>query len=109
MLKYFKSEQDYKNLKPPKGVINFSQIWVQVDLKETQYKIDLKIMGSNRVFNLRCPNADVYEVWSRKLQYAVNSSLGKIKQLSMEKYKHDINSKFDFWRFLRLEEESFLL
>jgi len=26
----------------------------------------------------------------------------------MDKYKDDISSKFDFWRFLRIDEETFL-
>lgn len=35
--------------------------------------------------------------------------MGKMKQLTMENYKDDVSAKFDFWRFLRINEESFLL
>jgi len=58
MLKYFKSEADYNNLKPPKGVLNFQQIWVELEFKDIQMKIDLKIMGSKRVFNMRCTSQE---------------------------------------------------
>jgi hypothetical protein len=29
MLRYFKNEHDYKSNKPPKGVLNFQQIWIE--------------------------------------------------------------------------------
>ena len=34
VLKYFKSEADYHSLKPPKGVLNFQQIWVEPEFKD---------------------------------------------------------------------------
>ena len=35
--------------------------------------------------------------------------MGTLKKLSLDKYKDDISNKFDFWRFLRIDEEAFLL
>lgn len=65
-------------------------------------------MGSNRVFNLRCANDIEYNIWIKKLNYSINSSLGKQKKLTMELYKDDINNWFDFWRFLRINEKNFV-
>jgi hypothetical protein len=109
MLKYFKNEADYMSGKPPKGVLNFQQIWVEVDFKDIQMKIDLKIKGSKRVFNMRCTSQEQFQLWQRKLRYTINSSIGKLKELTIESYKDDISNKFDFWRFLRIDEKNFLL
>jgi hypothetical protein len=38
------------------------------------------------------------------LEKAINSSIGKKKHLTFEKYQDDINNLFDFWRFLRVPE-----
>jgi len=109
VLKYFKTEQDYLQLKPPKGVLNFQQIWIEPEFKDLQMKIFLKLMGSNRVFNLRCQSQDEFEVWQKKLRHSLISSIGKLKELSMEHYKDDYGSLYDFWRFMRIDEEAFIL
>jgi hypothetical protein len=83
MLKYFKNEADYMSGKPPKGVLNFQQIWVEVDFKDIQMKIDLKIKGSKRVFNMRCTSQEQFQLWQRKLRYTINSSIGKLKELTI--------------------------
>ena len=54
ILKYFKNKADFDSQKPPKGAINFSQIWITMSSKKDSKKIDLQIKGSNRVFNLKC-------------------------------------------------------
>lgn len=47
-------------------------------------------------------------MWQRRLRHSINSSIGKLKQLSLDKYKDDISNWFDFWRFLRIDEIGFL-
>ena len=54
MLKYFKSHADFNQGLPPRGIINFEQVCVDREYKDIQYKIDLRIRGSNRIFHLRC-------------------------------------------------------
>lgn len=53
-LKYFQNEQEYLSLQPCKGVLNFEQVNVVSDFNEVTLKIDLRISGSQRVFNLKC-------------------------------------------------------
>ena len=76
VLKYYKSKQDYETNKLPKGVINFQQIWVEAELVEKEFKINLSMKGSKRVFNLRCANELDFGQWSSKLRHSINSSLG---------------------------------
>lgn len=107
VIKYYKSDQDYYLKKPPKGVINLMQIWVDPTFMDLQLKIDLRLMGSNRVFNLRFQDEKSFKEWQRKLRHSINTSLGKIKELRLDNYKDDINAKFEFWRFLRMHEDNF--
>lgn len=107
VLKYYKLQSDFLNAKPPKGVLNFQQIHVEPGFKDLQFKIDLLIMGSTRVFNLKCSDQDSFEVWQKKLRHSINSSIGKLKGLTMSTYQDDISKYFDFWRFLRIDETIF--
>ena len=92
VLKYFKSQSDIEKGKPPRGVINFQQIWIVPVFKESQLKIDLKIQGSNRVFNLKCDTFESFEIWQKKLKRSINTSVGKQRELSMEMYKNDVST-----------------
>jgi len=67
MLKYYKSEEDYESQQPPKGIINFQQVKVDFEFIELEQKINLKIKGSKRVFNLKCGSPADYDSWQRKL------------------------------------------
>lgn len=107
LLKYFKTDQEYYLKKPPKGVINLMQIWVEPTFMDLQLKIDLKLMGSNRVFNLRFSDEKSFKEWQRKLRYSISTSFGKIKELRIDNYKDDVDAKFEFWRFLRIHENNF--
>ena len=78
-----------------------------METKEKQLKIDLKIKGSNRVFNLRCANVVQYLDWIKRLTHAIVASNGVIKKLQLSDYKNDVSKYFDFWRFLRIDEDGF--
>mmetsp|Transcript_2852 Transcript_2852/g.4862 ORF Transcript_2852/g.4862 Transcript_2852/m.4862 type:complete len:162 (+) Transcript_2852:286-771(+) len=106
LLKYYKSQQDFEAKKPPKGVINFQQVWVDVEFRD-QSKIDLKIVGSNRVFNLRCAEKRDFDTWRYRLNHSISISAGFKKKLSLKFYIEDISKFFDFWRFLRIPEDAF--
>ena len=45
MLKYYKTEADFRIGKPPKGVLNFQQIWIEPKFQEKERKMDLHIFG----------------------------------------------------------------
>ena len=107
MLRYYKSEADYNAGKPPKGVLNFQQIWIEPEFQDLQHKINLKIMGSERIFNLKCSSQDNYMIWQKRLRHSIKSSLGKIKEIRLDKYRDDVSKHFDYWRFLRIDEQSF--
>lgn len=34
MIKYYKTEADYENKKPPKGILNLQQIWIEPVFKD---------------------------------------------------------------------------
>ena len=74
ILKYYKSEAEYYNGKPPKGVINFQQVWVEGDYNEKQLKINLSMVGAKRVFNLKCCYRSDFDNWSAKLKHAISTS-----------------------------------
>lgn len=40
-LKYFKTETDYYEGKPPKGVLNFQQIWIEPTFEQQGFRINL--------------------------------------------------------------------
>lgn len=61
-------------------------------------------MGSNRVFNLKCSENSDFVTWKRKLGHSINTSLGKIKEIKLDRYKSDISSQFEYWRYLRVPE-----
>ena len=102
LIKYYKTDQDYLQNKPPKGVINLQQIWVEPTFLDLQLKVDLKLMGSNRVFYLRFTDEKKFKDWQRKLKHSISTSLGTIKLLKIDNYLDNIGKKIEFWRFLRI-------
>ena len=69
MLRYYRSEAEYKNGKPPRGILNFQQcnfeFTCRIVKKEAQ--MQLKPKGSTRVFNLRCARSDAEE-WETAIE-----------------------------------------
>ena len=86
MLKYYKNDSDYLNKLPPKGVINFEQVSVDLHFTDDLKKINLLIKGCTRTFFLRCSDPDHYKIWKTKLEHSVAKSVGKQKGLSMVSY-----------------------
>ena len=64
-------------------------------------------MGSKRVFNMRCSDQETFTIWQLKLRHSINSSIGKLKGLTLEQYQDDVSKFFEFWRFLRIDENMF--
>lgn len=108
MLKYFQNEEEYKNNLPPKGILNFEQVNVVSDFNEVTLKIDLRISGSQRVFNLKLKDENEFAEWKEHLTHTLSKSNGKLNKLSMNAYKEDVAQTFKFWRFLRISEETFM-
>ena len=71
-------------------------------------KINLRLKGSDRIFNLRVVNDDDYLVWKRKIEHSVSHSNGRQKDLSIDDYHEDVENSFKFWRFMRISEEAYL-
>lgn len=92
LIKYYKNKDDYMDKKQPKGVLNLKQIWINPTFNQSGFKIDLQLMGSNRVFNLRCANMEEFSKWRKKLTHAINTSLGKLKEIKLDAYKEDIST-----------------
>ena len=51
VLKYYKGKTDYRNDLPPKGVINFEQVWVEDEYFDDSNKINLKIKDAQEYFD----------------------------------------------------------
>lgn len=66
------------------------------------------MLGIDRKFILKCYNEKEWNLWKERLDYAINTSIGKKKKLTFQTYENDISNLFDFWRFLRLPELSFM-
>ena len=107
MLKYFQNEEEYKNKLPSKGILNFEQVNVVSDFNEVTLRIDLRISGSQRVFNLKLKDEGELAEWKEHLTHTIEKSNGKLNKLSMKEYKDDVAQSFKFWRFLRISEENF--
>lgn len=58
IIRYYKKEEDYRDKKVPKGVVNLNMIWVEPKFVPASLRIDLEIVGTNRVFYLKCYNQD---------------------------------------------------
>jgi len=76
-------------------------------MKNLKFKIQIK--GSDRCFQLRCLNKNDFLNWQTKITHSIDKSSGKSKGMALNDYKDDVNQLFEFWRFLRLPEEKFLL
>lgn len=61
------------------------------------------------MFYLKAHNYLDYVKWKDNLSYTISQSNGFLKKLSMELYLEDIGKVFEFWRFMRITEQSFLL
>ena len=107
MLKYFQNEEEFNNNLPPKGILNFEQVNVVSDFNEVTLRIDLRISGSQRVFQLKLKDENEFAEWKEHLTHAISKSNGKLNKLSMNAYKEDVAQTFKFWRFLRISEENF--
>lgn len=68
MLRYYKNEDDYKQGKPPRGILNFQQVNFEFESRMssgTAY-FALKPTGCNRVFNLKCSTSDA-DTWEEAI------------------------------------------
>mmetsp|Transcript_23076 Transcript_23076/g.35727 ORF Transcript_23076/g.35727 Transcript_23076/m.35727 type:complete len:193 (-) Transcript_23076:616-1194(-) len=109
MLKYYKNEQDHLNNLPPKGILNFEMVRVDMEFLDLNCRINLKIAGSKRVFNLRCASEEDYQVWKLKLSTSIPKSAGFLQNITIDHYTEDnVFSQFKFWRFLKITEQSFM-
>lgn len=67
------------------------------------------MLGSDRIFHLRCLNninegENSYQVWKDKLMHSINNSIGMQKELCLTIYNN--NDMFSFWRFMRVTEDA---
>ena len=72
-------------------------------------KIDLELVGTDRVFNLKCLDDASFATWKARLSHSLAHSTGTLKQLTVKSYYTDIDKFQLFWRFLRITEEAFQL
>lgn len=71
VLKYYKSETDYKNNVVPKGVLNFQQIWVEPKFQDSKMFINLILIGFKRQFYLKASKKEDYDTWKLKLTQTI--------------------------------------
>lgn len=83
---------------------------VTYQFHEDKRRIDLQIMGSNRVFVMRSSNTHQYQQWVENLKFSIDSSIGAKLKISLESYRYTDEEKqtFKFHRFLRMLEDVFL-
>ena len=48
---------------PPKGILNFEQVNVVSDFNEVTLRVDLRISGSQRVFQLKLKDENEFAEW----------------------------------------------
>ena len=53
------------------------------------------MIGSNRTFYLKCPDSNSFNEWMKRLEHSIKGSTGAKKELSLEKYKDEINIVFE--------------
>ena len=75
---------------PPKGILNFEQVNVVSDFNEVTLRVDLRISGSQRVFQLKLKDENEFAEWKEHLSHAISKSNGKLNKLSMNVYKEDV-------------------
>ena len=98
-LKYYKSEKHYQSDQFPKGVLNFQQIWIEPIFKQSELKIDLAIVGTTRIFFLKCYTEDEYFIWMKRIKHSIDSSIGKLNKTPLD------NTQLNYWRYLKMTEE----
>ncbi len=74
------------------------------ETSEAALRIDLSLLGSDRKFILKCYKKGDFIQWKRKIEHAIDSSIGKKNNLAIKFYTDDISMLYNFWRFLRLPE-----
>jgi hypothetical protein len=68
VLKYYQNHHEFNKKLPPRGLVNFEQVNVVSYFNEVTLSIDLRISGSQRVFNLKCKNEEDFSNWREKLE-----------------------------------------
>lgn len=90
MLRYYKSEADYRAKKPARGILNFQQVSFEFRADAANNRINLQPKGCRRVFALSCANKAKFDEWSHKIQTSINMSIGFIRNLDTLWYEQSL-------------------
>lgn len=69
-LKYYAREEDYLNKLCPKGVLNFNMVQIKANF-QGDLRFSLQIVGSDRIFHLKCGTDIEFKKWKKKLEHTI--------------------------------------